>query len=326
MTDSWNMRRLGWVAALALAATAAVLIRSGRLAGAPRARADGWVSVKRGEIRVTALAGGVVAPHRRIGVKALVPCRVEDVLVREGEAVVKNQVLARVGSPERTAILDSIRLRGAVDEDRWLDMYKPIQLMAPIAGTVISCPGEPGQALGAEAEIVVLADFMAIKAQVDERDSGQFHVGQTARVSLDALPGVAFTARVFRVAGEVRTINNVAAVEFALESPQMPPSARNGAAVTVRFLVNARKDVLVLPRDAVIDRDGKTFVLLRTDDGTGSLREVRIGLQDEDQAEVVAGLDEGEQVLARGSAGLLNAPGGRRPDSPLLPFSRRAGR
>ena len=89
------------------------------------------IVVERGAIRQTALATGVLEPQTRLELASPVAGRVEEILVREGDAVNRAQVVAWVSSTERATLLDAARARGAEELARWEKLYNPTPVIAP---------------------------------------------------------------------------------------------------------------------------------------------------------------------------------------------------
>ena len=102
------------------------------------------VKVTQGDLSVTVTATGMVKPYNRVEIKAPIPGRIEEVLVQEGEEVKQGQVLARMSSVERAALLDAARAQGEAAVKRWQEAYKVAPLLAPLDGMIIVRSVEPG--------------------------------------------------------------------------------------------------------------------------------------------------------------------------------------
>lgn len=81
-----------------------------------------------------------------------------------------------------------------------------------------------------------------------------------------------------------------------IEVPNTQLRLKSGLFVRVEIASSARRDVLVLPRDAVRSEDGRSLVF-RVEDGHAASREVRLGFATGDSVEVLAGLAEGDRVV-----------------------------
>ena len=67
----------------------------------------------------------------------------------------------------------------------------------------------------------------------------------------------------------------------------------------VTIVAERREKVLVVPREAIADRGGKWVVFVLTGQKV-SMREVKLGLGDDEIVEIREGLKEGERVVTQG--------------------------
>jgi macrolide-specific efflux system membrane fusion protein len=310
-------RRL--LAAAAVVAAGVLLVRG--VTGNKRAAADQYrkVAVGRQDLSVTKSATGEVKPQNRVEVKPPIAGRIEQVLVKEGDPVTQGQVMAWMSSYERAALLDMARSQGPEAIAKWEAAYKPAPLMSPLNGTVIVRAVEPGQTVATDDPVVVVADRLIVKAQVDETDIGAIAVGQAASISLDAFPDDAVPAQVDHVAYEATTVNNVTIYEVDVLPDAVPDVMRSGMTATVTFTVAGKDGVLVVPADAVRQRQGGAEVSVPAAGpwGKPEPRTIEAGLTDGKWTEVVSGLQEGETVLVP-SIRLPRGSGAQR-SSPLTP-------
>ncbi len=269
------------------------------LASPKRGNADGEreVAATRGAIEITILANGTVQPRNRLEIKPPLAGRVEQVLVQEGQAVSKGQILAWMSSSERAALLDAARARGAEEVKRWEEFYKATPILSPINGTVIKRSVEPGQSFTSTDAVLVLSDRLIVQAQVDETDIAQVKPKQTARITLDAYPNELIPAEVGAVAYEAKTVSNVTTYTVDVLPEKVPPFMRSGMTASVAFQIASKEGVVRVPSHALKARDGRAFVLVAKDGGAREERTVQTGITDGKLTEIVEGLSEGEKVL-----------------------------
>ena len=165
---------------------AAVLLTS--CAGEKKEKKLEMVKVTRGDLAAFIPSTGVVTPRNRLEIKPPVSGRIEEVLVEKGERVRKGQILAWISSSDRAALLDAARSKGPAETKYWEEVYKPAPIIAPIDGFIIVRNVEPGQSFSVSDAVLVMADKLIVKAQVDETDIGKIRVGQKADIVLDAYP------------------------------------------------------------------------------------------------------------------------------------------
>lgn len=286
------------------------------------------LTITRDDIEITIRATGTVQPENRLEIKPPIAGRIESVMAREGQRVSRGQILAWMSSTERAAVLDAARAKGAEEVARWEELYRATPIVSPINGTLILRRVEPGQTFTSSDPILVLSDRLTVKAQVDETDLAQVKAGLTAVLTLDAYPSEPIAAKVARIAFEAKTVNNVTMYEVDV-TPQSPPDTmRSGMTATVRFEVASKKDVIVVPNEALRTEGRETSVLLEIAETNGKTSDpqktvVELGLTDGKLSEVLVGLKEGDIVLART---LSETSSSERASNPFMPSPPRGGR
>ena len=183
------------------------------------------------------------------------------------------------------------------------------RIHAPIAGVVSSISTQEGETVAASfaaPTFVTLLDLgrLEVWAYVDETDIGRIQVGQKARFTVDTYPDHEFEGRITTVypQAEIRdnVVNYVAVVRF---EPPRDRILRPEMTTAVRITLEAREDVLAVPRRAVRREGGRPFVLCRRGE-TIEKRQVKTGSRGESSWEIVDGLREGDEVLV-GDPGAL---------------------
>jgi macrolide-specific efflux system membrane fusion protein len=195
-------------------------------------------------------------------------------------------------------------------------------VLAPIYGTVILRSVEPGQTFTGNDAVFVMSDRLTVKAQVDETDIAQIRLRQPAQLVLDAYPDQPFAGRVDQIAYDAKTVNNVTTYEIDVLPETIPPFMRSGMTANVSFVMNTRRNVLLVPNAAVKSRNGDSYVLLppAKPNGTPVEKQIKAGLSDGKHIEVLEGVTEGEKLLA---PQLQLGGRGDTASSPLMPFGRR---
>ncbi|HNX69494.1 MAG TPA: efflux RND transporter periplasmic adaptor subunit [Candidatus Omnitrophota bacterium] len=262
------------------------------------------VKVYRGNLEVKVTATGSVKPYNRVEIKAPIPGRVEEVLVKEGEEVKKGQILAQMSSTERAALLDAARAQGGETMKRWEEAYKMAPLLAPLDGTIIVRSVEPGQTVTTADPVLVLSDRLIVEALVDETDLAQIKLDQKAEIQLDAYPKEAFLGKVYHIKYESTLVNNVNvyAVDVLLE--KVPPSFLSGMSANITFIVKEKKGVLLVPSEAIVEwpknvpnpDDAQFAVYGKVFGGKLVPLAVRIGDSNGLQTEIAEGLKEGQEI------------------------------
>jgi len=262
------------------------------------------MKVARGDLLLTVTATGTVKPYNRVEIKAPIAGRIEEVLVKEGEEVKQGQVLARMSSVERAALLDAARAQGDAAVKRWEEAYKVAPLLAPLDGTIIVRSVEPGQTVTTTDPVVVLSDRLIVEALVDETDLSMIKLGQKTEIRLDAYSKEVFEGKVDHITFESTLENNVNVYAIDIVLEKVPESFRSGMTANVIFIVKEEKNVLQVPSEAVVEwpkdrpnSQNAVFAVYKKIFG-GKLEPVpvKIGESDGRMTGIVEGLKEGMEV------------------------------
>lgn len=278
-----------------------------------------------GNIEIFISTTGTVQPQNRLEIKPSINGRVEEILVKEGDRVKSGQILAWMSSTDRAAILDSAISQGKEAIKYWQDVYKPTPLIAPIDGEVIVRGIEPGQTVTQSTAVLVLSDRLIVKAQVDETDIGKVKFKQEAIVSLDAYPQIKVKAKVDKISYESKTVNNVTIYEVDILPEKIPHVFRSGMSANVNIIEKSRKNVLLIPVEAVQRDKESSFVLLNQGSTEKPVKhEITLGISDEKNVEVISGLDENTKIISKTQK--YELPKGKTVGTnPFMPSRPRAG-
>lgn len=260
--------------------------------------------VTRGDLSVTVDATGTVKPYNRVEIKAPIAGRIDEVLVQEGDEVKQGQTLARMSSVERAVLLDAARSQGEDVVKRWEEAYKPAPLLAPLDGTIIVRSVEPGQTVTTADAVIVLSDRLIVEALVDETDLAFIRLDQPVKITLDAYRDALVSGKVDHIAFESKLENNVNVYAIDVAPKEELASFRSGMTANVTFIVKDRKDVLLVPSEAVAtwpkdkpNPQNAAFAVYRKAFG-GKLEPVavKIGESDGRMTEITEGLKEGMEI------------------------------
>ncbi|SMO93008.1 efflux RND transporter periplasmic adaptor subunit [Paracoccus laeviglucosivorans] len=192
------------------------------------------------------------------------------------------------------------------------------RITAPSAGTVLAVVNQAGQTVNAvqsSPTIVVLGqlDRMAVHAKISEADIGKVGVGQKVRFHLLGDAARSYEAELQAIAPAPQSIVNDSAIDPDSASDSdtaavyytgiIPVDNADGHLRTymtaqVSIVQGEARNVLTIPAVALGTRasDGSYPVRVLLGGGVRQ-RDVQIGLNDKVVAEVVSGLNEGDQVV-----------------------------
>lgn len=257
------------------------------------------VKVAKGFFVIKIQAIGSVEPENRVLVMPSVSGRAEDVLFREGDIEKKGQILAWISSSERTALLDSLKMKDSSPEEKKMveEAYNLTPVVSPIDGMVIKRAVEPGQSVSAAKEIAILSDRLIIKTYVDETDIGSVKEGQKAEFYLDSFPRDKYEGNVLSIARESILKEGVTVYEVKILPVRLIPVLRSGMTADVRVITDVKPKILYLPKKSITYKDGDAFVTLK-DEKTKKVSEKKIetGATNEKTIEILSGLAENDTV------------------------------
>ena len=178
-------------------------------------------------------------------------------------------------------------------------------LRAPFSGIVADISGELGEyATPSPPGILTLPAIdliddrcMFVSAPIDEVDAASIKVGQAGRITLDAIKGKTFAGKVKRIAPYVLELEKQArTVEVEVEFVEAPNDENLlvGYSADVEIVHDTRANVLRIPTQTLLE--GKR-VLLYGANGILEERTVTTGLDNWEQTEITAGLNEGDQIV-----------------------------
>lgn len=171
-------------------------------------------------------------------------------------------------------------------------------IVAPVAGLVVARTAELGALSGGSTQplFTLIADgAVEMEAEVIETALQSLKVGAPAEISVAGLDK--FGGEVRLVPASVDPVTRLGLMRISLD-PQ--PGLRLGLFAS-GWVITARREALTVPASALLsDAGGDRVQVVR--DETVETREVRAGLLWDGRREILAGLEAGEQVIARSGA------------------------
>ena len=206
------------------------------------------------------------------------------------------------GADRRAAEAGVAQARQALDGA--LARLELTRVRAPAAGTVLVRDVEPGDAVQPGRVLIEVALDGPTELLVfpDERSVARLREGQAAVVSTDAFPDRRFAATVARIAPVVDPQQGT--IEVRLAVPDPPPYLLPDMTVSVNVELDRRPGAWTLPVDVVRAPLTDTAWVLVVRGGRAERARVDVGIRDERFIEVVAGVEEGEPVVAEPAGGV----------------------
>jgi RND family efflux transporter MFP subunit len=273
-------------------------------------------------------------PERSVSVVAKAAGEITAIAAEEGAKVVEGAVLCRIDDREARIALDEARInlekqdaeferiRKMFDEklisdreysdakyqhdvaknqyDAALLRYEYTKVEAPFAGVVTRRYVEVGQAVAVGAQLFEVADTdpLLVRVYMPESELSGVEIGRTVSIEPDNAPGTRLTGRVVRIAPEVDGRTGTVKVTVETNGGAMP-----GSFARVKLITDTRKETLSVPRRGLLSDAGDFFLYVAEADTVRRVS-VRVGYQNEEYAEVIDGVKEGDKVAVIGVGAL----------------------
>ncbi|HEX8763753.1 MAG TPA: efflux RND transporter periplasmic adaptor subunit [Candidatus Acidoferrum sp.] len=193
------------------------------------------------------------------------------------------------------------------------------RVIAPADGTVYSLgrndksePLKAGDYVKVGDLLAEMADLhkVRVKAFIDEPDLGGLEENEPVKITWDALPNKTWLGKTEIIPKQVVQRNTRSVGELSCSVNNDKLDLLPNANVNVRINSRERLGVLSVPRGAVEIQGGRRYVFvvklsqLGVGKSTLEKREIRVGIADATNYEVVSGLEEGELVALPGDVDL----------------------
>ncbi|MDU6416151.1 efflux RND transporter periplasmic adaptor subunit [Mixta calida] len=193
------------------------------------------------------------------------------------------------------------------------------RIVSPIDGTVVSVPVEEGQTVNAVQSAPTLIkvanlDTMTVKAQISEADVINVQPGMKVWFTILGEPNRRYEATLRAIEPAPDSINQDSTSSLTSSSssasdkkaiyyyglfdvPNPQHRLRISMSAEVHIVLGERPNALMIPATAIDTIDGKTSVQVVDNQQRVTRREIKVGLNDNVEAEIISGLKVGEKVV-----------------------------
>ena len=215
---------------------------------------------------------------------------------------------ARSATAQAEAQRDRLRVLGRSPEhiteiERTRQVSGIITVAAPLAGTITQRRVGPGQwvSAGQGEPVFTIADLstMWLVAAVRELDVPLIQVGQTVEVTVAALPGRTFPARIVRTSAGLDPGTRRLTVMAEVLDPE--GVLRPELFANFRISVGEAEQSPAVPANAVIFRGSEAHVWVALPEGRFTLRRITPGIRADDMIQARAGIEAGERLVTGGA-------------------------
>ena len=177
------------------------------------------------------------------------------------------------------------------------------EMKSPLTGIVVERAVTPGQSVGGDPAQVLFTvadlDMLQVLADLYERDLALVREGQFAKVTVEAYPGVVFPATVAAIGDVVDPVTRTIKVRAWVNND--PHKLKPEMFARLHLDVGDATQFIAVPREAVLEADGKQFVYVVDEPNHYVKREVKVSNISTDQVRVLEGLTRGQRIVIKGA-------------------------
>ncbi len=174
-----------------------------------------------------------------------------------------------------------------------------VTVTTPVGGAIQTLDARPGMTVAAGQTLAQVSGLATVwlNAAVPEASAAQVRIGRAARATLSAWPGEVFTGRVAAILPAAQADSRTLTIRIELANRGL--RLRPGMFGRVD-LGGDTATALTIPSEAIIRTGTRVLVMVVQPGGSYRPVEVRTGRDSDGRTEVVAGLREGQRVVASG--------------------------
>jgi membrane fusion protein, heavy metal efflux system len=174
-------------------------------------------------------------------------------------------------------------------------------VVAPISGTVVDVKKASGEEVRAGEPIleIVSLDTVWVESPVFEKDLGRLNRNSEATFKSMAFPDREFRGRLINVGAVVDEQTRAAKALFEVNNAD--GALRLGMQANLRLSAGAHRRVLLVPKESVLDNEGKKIVYVLRTGEEFERRDVVVGDEYGDKIAIVSGVNAGERIVTQGA-------------------------
>jgi len=174
---------------------------------------------------------------------------------------------------------------------------------APFTGTIVARLVDEGHLATTASPLLRIADLGALELELHLPERDATTISRETEVELELLDGEKFRANIERRAPVVDPVTGT--VKFTARADAFPEHAMPGAFVRAKLLLERQSGASTLPREAVFELDGTSYVYTIVDGHTSRVR-VELGIAGSERVAILSGLDADDPVVRDGNVGITD--------------------
>ena len=178
-------------------------------------------------------------------------------------------------------------------------------ILAPISGVIsmkdvaIGENVSPGKTLFN----IVNIDEMYVQTGISEKDISNIKVGQIVVVHVDSVGGTVLTGQITNIGPVPDQQTKAYPIKVLLKNKDQV--LKPGMFATVEILLDIHKEVMAVPKSAILTENDKQFIFIEKD-GKAYKKLVKTGYKDNDDWEIIEGIEKDATVIVVGKDKLID--------------------
>ncbi len=187
-------------------------------------------------------------------------------------------------------------------------------ISAPFDGVMASVPAQLGQPVSSGTVVgTIITNKKLAQISLNEVDVAKIKLGEKANLTFDAIDGLSINGVVADIDAVGTVTSGVVTYNVKIGFDTEDNRVKPGMSVSADIITNIKKDVLMVPSSAVKNQRGKKYVevfdtplalpLAGMIGATSAVppkqKFIEVGVTNDNDTEIVSGLIEGEQIVAR---------------------------
>jgi multidrug efflux pump subunit AcrA (membrane-fusion protein) len=178
------------------------------------------------------------------------------------------------------------------------------EIRSPIDGYITDRPLYPGEMASTTAPLLTVMDLSQVRAvaHIPQADAVLLRKGNKASMAVAGLDS--------KIAGTVMLVSpaldpNSTTVEIWVQAANRDMHLRPGMTAQLSITVQTVADAVVVPTSALLNASGDGAQVMVVDSkSVATSRDVKTGIQNGEEVQILSGLKPGEQVVSQGAYGL----------------------
>ena len=289
--------------------------------------------IEPGSLKIQTTYVGSLLPNQRVLMRSQIDGVIENINFEEGDEIAKEKRLIDISTKElqlklKIAIADSNLADINIKRDEKLSSSNLISssqldqtrtraesarlnkelarislkkslISSPLDGTVKTRYVKVGEFVRKGDKLVEILDLsrVIVKVNIPELEILEIKIGQKVEVALYIMEEIIFSGEVKNIGLEADSNNRTFPVEIHVSNSER--MLRPGMLARATFTKSIDDEQIVIPRHTILEKERGRVVYV-FDKGKVFQRDIKIGLSQQDQVQVIHGLKKGELIVVEG--------------------------